>query len=189
MGRENRLRTLQMRISGENHLLMSIRRRDERFLKHLEPPIDPIERFARPELEVGRDLVIPTPRSMQLTADVADPFDQRRFDMHMDVFPFKDKRERAGLNLGPDIRQSLHNLSAFFASDQINTLEHLSVGDRTLDIVLEEPMIKGDGFRKLFDAAICSFRKPAGPRLIRQRVAPMLQVTYCARLRHTTASV
>jgi hypothetical protein len=45
--------------------------------------------------------------------------------------------------------------------------EHLRVGDRAPDIVLEEPTVKGDRFCKLFDAAVGFLAEPATPRFTR----------------------
>ena len=39
------------------------------------------------------------------------------------------------------------------------------MGDRTLNVLLEEPMIEGDRFRKLLDAAVGFAAKTATPGL------------------------
>ena len=64
-----------------------------------------------------------------------------------------------------NFRQTPHNLLAFFASEQTNLREHLGVGRRTPDVVLEEPTIKGDRFRELFHAAVGFSAETTTPRL------------------------
>ena len=115
-------------------------------------------------LDVGRDLVVAAPRGVELAADVAEPVDQRGLDVHVDVFALEDERKRPRLDLRPNFRQSPHNLLAFVGGEQTDMGEHLGVRDRAPDVVLEEPTVKGDRFRELFDAAVRSSpnRPPQG---------------------------
>ena len=98
-----------------------------------------------------------------------DPVDQGRLDVHVDVFALEDERELPRLDLRPDFRQTPHNLLAFVGSEQTDMGEHLGVRDRAPDVVLEEPTIKGDRFRELFDATVGFLAEPAAPGLVRHR--------------------
>ena len=138
-------------------------------MQRLEPVVNAIEAVARPQLDVGGHLVVPAARSMQLAADIADPIDQRGFDVHVDVFALQDERECASFDLGPNFRQSSHNLLAFVIGDQTDVREHPGMGGRPNHVVLKEPTVKGDRFRELFDPTVGFFAKSAAPRLIRHR--------------------
>ena len=102
---------------------------------------------------------------MELPADVAELLDQGGLDVHVHVFAFEDEREPPGFDLRPDFRQTSHNLLAFVVSDQTDMGEHLGVRDGAPDVVLEEPTVKGDRFRELFDAAVGFLAEPPAPGL------------------------
>ena len=92
-----------------------------------------------PELDVGRDLVVAAAGGMQLPADIADPIDQGGLDVHVDVFAFQNERECSRFDLGPNFRQSPHNLPAFIVRDQTDVRQHPGVGDGASHVVLKEP--------------------------------------------------
>ncbi len=169
MRRQHRLGPLHVGVAGQDQVLMPLGRLDEGDLQGLDPAVDPVERIARPELDVGGDLVVAAPRRVELAADVADPVDQRGLDVHVDIFPLQSERERPRDDLGPDFGQSPHNLLAFIGGEESDVGEHLGMRDRAPDVVLEEPTIKGDGFGELLDPAVGSLAKPAAPGLVRHR--------------------
>jgi hypothetical protein len=51
-------------------------------------------------------------------------------------------------------RQCPHNLLAFSGRKKSNSCEHVRMGSRALDVMLEEPLIEGDGLRKCFDSTV-----------------------------------
>ena len=72
-----------------------------------EPRVDPVDRVANPEPQVGRDLVVAAAGGVQLAADVAQPVDQRPLDVHVDVFQLDAELEAALLNFLADLAQAL----------------------------------------------------------------------------------
>ena len=74
--------------------------------------VDPLQRLASPELDVGSNLIVAAPRGMQLAADVAEFLDQGRLDVHVDIFAFQNERKMATLDFSLNFRQCSHNLLA-----------------------------------------------------------------------------
>jgi hypothetical protein len=165
MRREDRLRALKVGVAREDHFAMPIREIQVRAVQGREPDIDPVQGVAGPELGVGRDLVVPAPRGVELSAHVAEFLDERGLDVHMHIFALQDERELPGFDLSTNFAQTPHNLLAFLGSQQANVGKHLRVRDRTPDVVLEKPTVKGDRFRELFDATVGFGAKPSAPWL------------------------
>ena len=76
----------------------------------------------------------------------ANLLDERRLDVHMDVFAFQEERELPGLDLSLDFQQTPLNLPALIRGKQSNPLEHPRVGERSPYVVLEESTVEGDRF-------------------------------------------
>ena len=93
MRRQHRLRTLQMRVAGQDHVAVPLGGRHQGPLQGQQPRVDPVDGVAHPELRVGRHLVVAAPRRVQLPADVPDPVDQGRLDVHVNVLALEHKRE------------------------------------------------------------------------------------------------
>ena len=68
--------------------------------------VEPVDRVAHPEAEIGGDLVVAAARGVQALAGLADALGQPRLDVHVDVFEVVDEREAAGLDLGGDGRRA-----------------------------------------------------------------------------------
>ena len=139
---------------------------EERALEGDEAAVDPVEGVARPELQVGRHLIVAAAGGVELAAHVAQAVDERGLDVHVDVFTLEDERKIPTFDLGPDFGQPSHNLLAFIGGEQTHLSEHLGVGDRPLDVVLEEPTVKGDRLTEQFDPAVGFLGETTAPRLV-----------------------
>ena len=76
-----------------------------------------------------------------------------------------DERKLPIFDLSLYFRQRPHNLLAFVVGEQSDPCEHVRMGGRSLDILLEKPTIEGDGLRKLFDSAVGFAAETATPGL------------------------
>ena len=147
MGGQHRLGPLHVRVAGQDHVAVPLGRRHERPLKADQPRVDPVERLAHPELDVGRDLVVAAPRGMQLAADVSQFLDQRRLDVHVDIFALQDERKIAHSRFQPGFPTDARTICWHSSVVSKPTRASMSrMGDRTPDILLEEPTIEGDRF-------------------------------------------
>ena len=66
---------------------------------------------------------------MQLAADIAEPFDQGRFDVHVDIFALLLKQKSPTFDLSLYFGQPPHNLLAFVYRQQPDPLKHGCMGD------------------------------------------------------------
>ena len=121
---------------------------------------------------------------MQFPPHVAQLLDQRRLDVHVDIFTLQDERKSPRFDLSPDFQQASLNLLAFIDGQQSDLLEHPRMGDRTPDVLLEEPAIEGDRFGERLDAAIGFLGESATPRLTGHPCSSRLQDASCIRFRH-----
>ncbi len=86
MGSENRLRSLQMGVSGDDEITRFNRGADEAFLKFDKAGIKLVDGFACPKTQVERDLVVSATRGVKLPAHVSQAGNQHAFDVEMDIF-------------------------------------------------------------------------------------------------------
>ncbi len=74
-------------------------------LGHLR--VQPVDRVAHPEAEVGGDLVVAAAGGVQALAGLADALGEPRLDVHVDVFECGVEVEPPGLDLGADRVQAV----------------------------------------------------------------------------------
>ena len=82
----HRLCPLQMSESRQNDVGIDLTSVHERPLQFLKQSVQTRQRIADVQFEVGRNLIVATASRVKLASDVANPLNQRRFNMHMDVF-------------------------------------------------------------------------------------------------------
>jgi hypothetical protein len=71
-----------------------------------QPPVNGVQGVADPEPEGGGDLIVPATAGVQLPPDIPQAFNQRLFDVHVNVFQFGPKlelRPRLALQIGLDL--------------------------------------------------------------------------------------
>ena len=101
---------------------------------------------------------------MELSSDVADPFDQRGFNVHMNVFEFGAERQPAEFNLPADFVEVGDNLLTFFGRDEPAVSQHLCVSLRCPNVDVCQPFIKADRFGEGFDQRVGLLPESACPR-------------------------
>ena len=72
--------------AGHDRIGVGLGLADQRCLHRLQTRIEPIERIAHPQLQVGRHLIVARARRVQPPGRIADQHGQPRLDIHMDVF-------------------------------------------------------------------------------------------------------
>ncbi len=110
---QDRLRPLDVGIAGQDHVGVGVAAADQRPLQGHQPLVDPVDRPADPEPQVGGHLIVSAAGGVQFSPHVAEPVDQRPLDVHVDVFEFGAERESALLNFLADFLERLLNLAAF----------------------------------------------------------------------------
>ena len=124
-----------MGITGQDAITIVIAPAYECLLQVDDPRVDLIDCFAAPQPQIGRNLVIATACGVKLSPDVADSLDQRTLDVQMDVLKVDFVFEAALLNNLANGEQGLLNLLALVGGQQTNLGQHLSMGNRSSDVV------------------------------------------------------
>jgi hypothetical protein len=86
VGGQDRLRSLQVSVSGDDQIPRLDGRPHEASLKFEQAGIKFVERLTRPKTQVQRDLVISASSGVKLSTDVPQTSDERALDVKMDVF-------------------------------------------------------------------------------------------------------
>ena len=165
MGRENRLGALRVRVRGDDDVEIAVAPSDKRLLQLGEQDVEPIDRVANPEPEIGRDLVVSTSRRMQFSPDVAKFVGQRLFDVHVNVFKRRRKFELAALDSLFDRGQFAFDRFEFFAREEPDVGEHARVPDRAANILLVHSLVETDALAELFHSRVGRFSENSAPRL------------------------
>ncbi len=82
----HRLGDLQMRIAGHRGGGLGLGPVDQRLLQVAHRLVEPVDRAAQPQAEIGRHLVVARTRGMEPAGGRADQLGKPRLDIHVDVF-------------------------------------------------------------------------------------------------------
>jgi hypothetical protein len=107
--------------------------------------IDPVDRVAHPEAEVGGHLVVAAAPGGQAPAGVADAFGEPGLDVHVDVFEGFAEREGPGLDLGGDLGEAGLDVGLVLRGEDADLHQHRGVGERALDVLPPHLAIEADG--------------------------------------------
>ena len=110
MGKQYRLRPLQVSIARQDNFLVGCRHFDDRPLHVMDQPGDRQNRGFYVHVGIKRHLVVAAAGRMQLAADWSDPFGQPLFNIHVDIFQRDIKRKVACFDIRQDRLQSGNNL-------------------------------------------------------------------------------
>ena len=81
-------------------------------------------------------------------------FDERLFDVHVDVFQLGLELEVAGFDLRFDLLECLANLVALVSRDQADFGQHQGMSNRALDIMGIEAVVEAHAFGEPLDAGV-----------------------------------
>src|SRR5690606_30613646 len=95
---------------------------------------DPIDRIADVKLQVGRHLVIAASPRVELATDVAKTSNERRLDVHVDVFELRLELELTGSDVAGDFVKTCDELISLGLANQSDRGEHRGVCLRTGDV-------------------------------------------------------
>jgi hypothetical protein len=164
MGREHRLRSLQMRVRRDDDPGIDGASFDKGTLQLRNPHDDAIHRIAHPEAEIGRYLVVAAATGMKFSTYIAEPIDQRLFDVHVDVFQLDAHLKATVVELSPYLLQCSLDLLLLVRRDEANRRQHPRMGDRALDVLTVKAVIEADALGELLNPAVGSDTEDAGPR-------------------------
>lgn len=143
---QDRLGALEMRVGGDDNTRIAIAAAEKRSLQIDKQLVDSIDGVPHPQPQIGRDLIVPGSAGVEFATDIAQGFDERVLDVHVDIFEFDAERELASIEAGFDGLQFPLDGFEFVRGEQALTAQHRGMCDRASDIVFVEPMIVGDAF-------------------------------------------
>ncbi len=88
--------------------------RDQRGLEQRDIAVEPVDRLAHVEPEIGRHLVVARARGMEAPGGRTDQLGEPRFDVEMDVLVFDAERKGAALDRAADGAETPGNGVAVF---------------------------------------------------------------------------
>jgi hypothetical protein len=159
VSRQDRLGALQVGVGGKKNPLVLLAAVQERPLELPEKRVDMVECISQPESQIGIYLVIAAPASVQFSASITKPIHQGLLDVHMNILKLHLQGKLPLLNFHPNSLQGFHDLARFLAGEDASLGEHLSMRDRTLDVMGGKPVVNTDAFSKGVNAAICRLAK------------------------------
>ena len=121
---------------------------------------------AQVQAQVGSDLVVTRTAGVHFFSDLTNPFNQRGFNIHVNVFQFLPPGKLTCLDLGQDGVQPIGDLITFGLRQHTGARQHRHMGDRPLDIIRGEPLVERHGLGKLLHEPVRGLGKPATPGLL-----------------------
>lgn len=164
---EHRLRSLKVRVTRDHQIVMPLGIGEKCSLHFEQPQIDDIDRRARPELDVGDDLVIAAAPGVQLATDIAEPFDECLLDVRMDVLELHRVLEFAAFDLALDFGQGGDDQVGLIARQQADVGEHARMCLAGGDVFAVEALVEADRFGEAFDAVIGVAGEASAPGFLR----------------------
>ncbi len=159
----NRLRPLQMGITGHHGLLMLFGLVQDGLLEVQDLLDDLVDLPAEEEAEVHGDLIVPAAGGVEALACRADPFRQKGFHVHVDVLVVGGKFDFSGLDIGQNVFQALDDLFFVLPGDDAAVRQHGRVGDAAFDIFPVHAAVKLDGGVEIVDQRVGLFAEPSAP--------------------------
>jgi len=141
---EHRLGALEMRVTGDEHVAVGRRDREQRPLGAAQPRGEVGAGVLEPQPHVGRDLVVAAPGRVQLGRR-RHALGQRLLDVHVHVLELHVPGELAGRDLGEDGVEPGVDGGAFLRGDQPDVREHGRVRLAPGDVERREAMVKRHG--------------------------------------------
>ena len=163
MTERDRLRDLQMRVAGHDRFGVPFGERDESPPQRCERFGERVDLAAKPEPQVGRDLIVARASRVQALAGVADERGEPFLDVEMDVFEVARPREFAAPDLGADRLHPALDRVEIFAGENADRAKHSSVSERAGDVCFGEAAIEFDGRRVAFDPVGHRLAETPGP--------------------------
>ena len=144
MAERHRLRDLQVRKAGHDAVRMFVGAREQRGLHCGEPGVDALARGARPQAEIGRDLVVARARGVEAPGGFADDLLQPRFDGHVDVFEREVDGDAVRGKFFGDLGEAAVDLDRIVGADDSGGAEHRGVRAAGRDILFPQALVDRD---------------------------------------------
>ena len=116
------------------------------------------------QLGVQCHLVVPAAGGVQALARVADALGQDGLDIHVDIFVVGRELHLPGLNVRQNAGQSGNDGLGILLGDDALLAQHGRMGHGAGDILLIQPLVKGDGGVEVVDLRVGLLLEPSAPK-------------------------
>ena len=149
--KKHRLRPLQVRIAGHDHVEIFFGRLGQLSAQRLQSADDELDLVAQKKPHVERHLIVAAARGVEFAAGRTDQLGQASFDIHMNIFVRLRKLELAAVYLALDRLQAADNLPRITGWNDALLGEHFRVRNTAHDVMAVKPRIDRNRRRKSFD--------------------------------------
>ena len=139
MGEQDRLGRLDVGRPRQDRLALALGQLDERPLEDEGGSVQAVDRPARPEPQVRRDLVVARPAGVELARDRSDPRRQCGLEVHVDVLEGRIPVDAAGGDILRQRGEAADELVHLVPGQQAGPPEAPDVGDRGRQVVGRKP--------------------------------------------------
>ena len=172
MREQDRLRALEMRVAGHDHVFVFFCGVGKCFLQCFDE-LCYFDRFAaHVHMRVECYLVVAASCCVQSAAGFADGFSQAFFDVHMNVFEIDGEIEIACFDLGEDVLETADDCFYIVVAQNAHFVEHFGMGDAAGDVFMVHALIEVDRSLKFIDHFVGGFGEPAAPHLFCHYLRP-----------------
>jgi len=163
MGQADRLGPLQVGVTRDHHLGMGLGLGQQGPLEAHQGRIDLGDAATQPQAQVGADLIVAGAAGVQLLAERTEDRDQTPLDGEVHVLVLKTGAEAAGGRLGAHPLEPTHQLLRLFRADHAGAGEHAGVGDRTVEVLLQQRDVEADRGVEALDGGMEPLLEPLTP--------------------------
>ena len=163
MAERHRLRDLQLRITGHDRVRVLFGEIEQRAAERSQLGRQVVDRRAKPQAEIGGDLIIARARRVQALAGNAHQCRQAPFDIEVNVFERAREFELAALDLALNLREAGFNRAEIVGGDDLRVREHARMRPRRDDVDFRQAPIEIDRRVEALHARRHGFRESAGP--------------------------
>ncbi len=163
MAEEDRLGGLGVGRTRQDGVALALGQADQGILELEERPIEPVDRPARPQPQVGGDLVVPRAPGMQLAGDRPEPFGQRRLEVQVDVLEGRVPAQLAVLDIAPETGEPVDQGRHLGRAEDARPAESADMGDRPVQVVERHLDVHVDGSPEGDDVLVAVGREPSAP--------------------------
>ena len=156
---------LHVGVAGHHRGGVLLRFAAQHFHKVLQLGLDGGAVLAQGQAHIQSDLVVAAAGGVQALARVADAGGELPLHKGVDVLGVRVNHQGAGIQIGQNALQALHNLLAFAFLDDAALPQHGGVGHAALDILPVHPAVDGDAGVKVVGLGVGFLLETAFPKL------------------------
>ena len=136
MSESNRLRSLEMSVTGHQSFIMFFSNSQQSFFKVNQKLSNFCYFTFHIHMHIKRNLVITATRGMQTSTSLTNTLGQTCFNVHMDIFQSNFKAKVTCFNISEDIFQTSNNFFPVFCRNDAAFCKHISMRNAATNIFM-----------------------------------------------------